>query len=311
MNKSLISVIIPVYNVEDYLVECIDSVLNQTYENIEIIIINDGSTDSSYKILKKYSSYDNIRILSQENSGQSVARNNGMKIAKGKYIYFLDSDDYILPNAFEELLKTMEQNNLDLIMFSAKPFADKLDIKINDRQYDFSKSFEEDTLYIKKDFLKINLKSFSPSPVLYIMKKNLLEKNNILFQPNIVHEDELFTLEVFLNTELMMYKSEVYYKRRYRKESTMTSELMLNIKKSFESKCIILDELSELLLKYTSKTEKKLINKRIKMITGSLSSDQGKLDKKYKRNRIKVVKNISLRHYFFGMIKRKIKHFLF
>src|SRR5690625_1653273 len=118
MNNTLISVIIPVYNVENYLVECMKSVVNQTYENIEIIAIDDGSTDNSLKILEDFAlRNDNLTIVSQENSGQSVARNKGIKKAQGKYIYFLDSDDYILPQTFEQLINTLEENKLDLIRF--------------------------------------------------------------------------------------------------------------------------------------------------------------------------------------------------
>ena len=91
-----ISVIIPVYNVESYLRQCLDSVVNQTFEDIEIICVDDGSTDGSLDILNKYASSDNrFKIISQPNQGLGTARNNGLKLACGNYIYFLDSDDYI------------------------------------------------------------------------------------------------------------------------------------------------------------------------------------------------------------------------
>lgn len=132
MSYPLVSVIIPVYNVENYLKECLDSVLNQTYKNIEVIVINDGSTDKSLHILEDYSSkFNNIKIIDQENSGQSVARNKGLENAKGKYIYFLDSDDYILPDTLKKLIKKLEMNNLDIIRFAARPFSENINKRID------------------------------------------------------------------------------------------------------------------------------------------------------------------------------------
>ena len=99
---SKISVIIPVYNGEKYIQRCVDSVLNQTYSDIEIIVINDGSTDNTENILKSYS---NIVLINKENEGVSKARNTGLSLAKGDYVYFCDADDYLEKNAFEILIK--------------------------------------------------------------------------------------------------------------------------------------------------------------------------------------------------------------
>ena len=99
-----ISLIIPIYNEEKYLEECLDSVLNQTFTDFEIICINDGSTDSSLKILEKYKSIsDKLKVITQENRGLGHARNRGLEIAKGEYICFLDGDDWLAKEAFEKL----------------------------------------------------------------------------------------------------------------------------------------------------------------------------------------------------------------
>lgn len=113
----LISVIIPVYNVEKYLEQCLDSVINQNLQDIEIICVDDGSTDNSPSILEKFSSKDNrIKIFSKENGGQASARNLGIKKAKGKYIAFVDSDDFIKEDMFVKLYDVAENNNLDIAM---------------------------------------------------------------------------------------------------------------------------------------------------------------------------------------------------
>ncbi len=115
-NKPKISLIIPVYNSEKYLPECLDSVLEQTFKDFEVVCVNDGSTDSSLSILKKYAAKDaRIVIKSQNNAGVSAARNAALELAKGKYIAFLDSDDFIHPDYLKVLYETMELKKADLV----------------------------------------------------------------------------------------------------------------------------------------------------------------------------------------------------
>jgi len=125
-----VSVVIPVYNTYKYLPECLESVINQTLADIEIICINDGSTDFSSKILEEYASKDKrIKIISQNNQGLSCARNRGLEIARGEYIYFLDSDDKITLTALEELYDIAEKNKLDIIYFDAQVFFENEALK--------------------------------------------------------------------------------------------------------------------------------------------------------------------------------------
>ena len=113
----LVSVIIPIYNTEDYLREALDSVINQTYKDIEIICINDGSKDNSFKIMEEYAQKDNrIIIHSQENKGLPATKNVGVSLAKGKYITFVDSDDTISPNTLETSVKFAEETNCDVVI---------------------------------------------------------------------------------------------------------------------------------------------------------------------------------------------------
>ena len=115
----LLSVIIPVYGVEKYIAECLESVMQQTYKNLEIIVINDGTVDNSAIIAKEYTCLDNrIKVYDFDNGGISVARNRGVAIAKGKYIAFLDSDDWIEPNMYRDLVEEMEKQQLDMIKCS-------------------------------------------------------------------------------------------------------------------------------------------------------------------------------------------------
>lgn len=125
MSDIAISVIIPIFNVERYLDDCLMSVENQTLENIEVILVNDGSTDQSAEIAQKYLNRNpNFRMLEQENSGQGTARNSGLNVANGEYVYFLDGDDYIADNALELLYNRSKEQKLDILKFAAYTFED-------------------------------------------------------------------------------------------------------------------------------------------------------------------------------------------
>ena len=316
MKTPLVSVVIPVYNVERYLEECLNSVLRQTYQPIEIIAINDGSTDRSPDILHQYEQkYRNLKVLHQENQGNSVARNRGIEEATGKYIYFLDSDDYILPETIENLVGAMEKHNLDLIRFGAEPFLDDVDYKEFDKNlYNYSKFFNPGKVYNKVEFLRANIRGFSPSPCLYLLKRELLIQNGIRFLPGIMHEDELFSLQVYLHTNRAMYDPNFYYKRRYRAGSLMTSQSQ-KVKKSFDSYLQLLEQIFQLSEKCRSQFEKKLIKSRIRSIYIGLYFKQ--VDGNYKRKRLKEIKRINCfekKYYIFNykfkeLIKAVLKLF--
>ena len=121
-----ISVVVPIYNVEEYLEECLKSIEVQTFTSYEVLLVNDGSTDSSLKILQEYAkNHKNIKIINQKNQGVSVARNTGLKSSFSKYITFIDSDDWLEPNTFAEALKIIKQDNPDIVLTSYYDVYDK------------------------------------------------------------------------------------------------------------------------------------------------------------------------------------------
>lgn len=199
-----LSILIPAYNVENYIEECINSVLDLNI-NYEIIIINDGSTDNTKKILKQYKTYNYIKIINQDNMGISITRNNLLKEAKGQYIFFLDSDDYINKEKFKELIKKV--NNQDLIMFNYNIFNNKK-IKKN--------RFKNKYQYINKDKDKL-YKLISRRNDLYLwtflIKRDLILKKDIKFFPHLF-EDLKFLLEIiyysekieFINLDVINYR---------------------------------------------------------------------------------------------------------
>ena len=144
-----VSVIVPIYNVEKYLAECVDSILGQTFQDMEIILVDDGSLDSSGQMADDYAARDKrVKVIHKENGGLSSARNAGMKIARGEYIYFCDSDDYISLDAIEILYETATKNDLDMVLFNGDSFVDKSDAE-NDalmRKMDWYKDYYDRNL---------------------------------------------------------------------------------------------------------------------------------------------------------------------
>lgn len=222
-NQPLISVIIPVYNVEEYLRECVESVINQTYENLEIILVDDGSTDSSGKICEEYLDKDSrVTVIHQKNSGPSKTRNTGINNANGKYIYFLDSDDYIELNAVERLVTTAESNSADLVFFDAHSFTDSGD---DIRQgYSVKGNYEPKSGYETLTELHKN-KDYHCAIYLLFISRSLIESNKISFlEAAYCSEDMLFTYQIYCSSKKAVQCRSTLYHRRYRDGSIVTSK---------------------------------------------------------------------------------------
>ena len=155
--KELASIIIPVYNVELYLKECIDSLLNQTYKNIEILIVDDGSTDNSGKICDSYCRDPRVTVFHQSNAGVSVARNTALDHAKGEYIFFVDPDDYVQPDFVFHAVTALEEKKANLVIFSHTELFEK---RKKYKKFVPTKSFGLNTLEIKKRIISDDIENF-------------------------------------------------------------------------------------------------------------------------------------------------------
>lgn len=163
-NFPKVSVIIPVYNSANYLSQCLDSILNQTLKEIEIICVDDGSTDDSLSILNKYSKLDNrIKILKQNNKGGGIARNYGMSVAKGKYLSFLDSDDFFDENLLNETVNAAENNLADIVIFQFQTYNTTNDT-YNNISYSFKRENFPNNLFNYHSNPKDFFQSFNPAP---------------------------------------------------------------------------------------------------------------------------------------------------
>lgn len=219
----MVSVIIPVYNVEKYLAECVDSVLGQTYENYEIILVDDGSTDSGGAMCDDYARKDpRIRVIHQANGGLSAARNTGLKAAQGQYVYFLDSDDYIEERTLEHLTALAEREKADVVFFDGFVFFDECDEDASVSHYIRKAQYEP-----KKGrnmLLKLlENEEYRTAVPLMLFRKGFLEQNDLWFLEGIIHEDELFTFLVYNADGRVCHCHEQLYARRVRPASIMTA----------------------------------------------------------------------------------------
>lgn len=199
----LISVIVPVYNAEKYLTRCIDSICNQTYNNLEIILVNDGSTDTSKHLCEELLKKDaRLKLINQNNGGSSIARNTGLENATGDFISFIDSDDYIEKVMLEQMLNLIIEHNIDVVEIERNSESNS---KIFDNNFTI-----EDTITAAERIIKTT--SFQVWKRLY--RKSVVE--NMRFIPNIIHQDVFFTVDVlnkvssigFLNSKLYIYNRE-------------------------------------------------------------------------------------------------------
>ena len=213
-----ISVIIPIYNTQKYLRKCLDSVINQTLKEIEIICINDASTDSSKKILEEYSLKDKrIKIINNErNLGQSLTRNKGLDIAKGEFIGFVDSDDYIEPQTYEISYINAKNDNVDIVKFNEIIFKDK-----SDKGY-----LNENNLNVTGKIYNIKKCWRNFSNVIWnkIIKNSIIKKHNLRFIEGLYGEDFCFLkmLYPFIN-KVKIISPKFYHYRRRRKQLSRIS----------------------------------------------------------------------------------------
>ena len=252
MQKPLISVIVPVYNNEKYVNRCIDSILNQTYTKLEVILVNDGSTDGSFKICEEWAKKDSrIKIINQKNEGTSNARNHGMKVATGDYVSFVDNDDWLRPEMYEKMVALAEKESADLTFCSFINVDEKYNrIKINEINLTKENIKKPEYFFIKR---KKNNTFFGNIACCnrILIKKELLK--DIEFNTSLsVNENRLFVLNLVDKTDKIAVTKEHLYNhfnpsnisKKYGAEYFKNLETYYDeMKKYFKSKNLDLDYL--------------------------------------------------------------------
>lgn len=220
MENPKVSIIIPCYNVEKYIEECLDSINSQTYNNLEIICVDDGSTDDTLSILKAFeSAYPDITIIHQINRGLSEARNTGIRLATGDYIVFIDSDDFIEPDTIEKCIKAFNTYDIDCVIYGARAFA-------NDNKVDFT-YMDSLNLWLKNKYSSLSKVDYetvyrTSTTVWNKMFKLKHIKGKIEFIPNLIYEDSYFTPRLLHSFKNVYFIDGVQYHYRIRSNSIIS-----------------------------------------------------------------------------------------
>ncbi len=237
MSQTKLSIIVPIYNVAPYLISCIDSILCQTFKDYELILVDDGSTDGSEKICDLYSQKDNrIRVIHQRNKGLSGARNTGIEMAIGKYIAFVDSDDYIHPLMYQTLISAIEKNESDLAVCESirteknRIFTDKDVVKCN---------YEIVCWSLDESLQNISLMNLVVWNKIY--RRSIV--NEIRFEDKAFCEDIGYNAEVLkrIHSSIAFVKFPFYYYRVNRKGSSGTKFIVENRMKGYRALASFLD----------------------------------------------------------------------
>lgn len=217
----ILSIIVPVYNVEKYIKKCIESLLIQTLNNIEIIVVNDGTKDKSIEVVEKFND-SRIKIINKDNGGLSSARNVGINVAMGKYIAFVDSDDFIaFNNAYEEMINIANKYNSDIVVGNANRYYNDMKIvEMNKINSIFLKKITTGENYLINS---ISTKRIFAPVWLNLYKKDFIMNNNLYFKEGILHEDELFSPQIFLKANKVGLYDKNFYNYRQREGSIMYS----------------------------------------------------------------------------------------
>ena len=220
MDSPLVTIIVPVYNCENYLEKCICNLLTQTYQNLQIIFVNDGSTDNSLKLCERIDDR-RVEIYSKPNGGASSARNFGLLHRKGQYILFVDSDDYLAENAVETLVTAALSEAADCVYFEADNITEDSSIKIKKNglrhaiQYPATDGSSLITMLLEH-------KNYHAVPFLYFAKSEIYDRG-LKFTEGIMFEDELFSFELLRMCKKVFCLKQILYYRNVRANSVMTS----------------------------------------------------------------------------------------
>lgn len=292
------SIIVPVYNVEKYIDKCLSSILNQSYKNYEVIIVNDGTKDNSVKIIEKYTKkYDNFILYNKENGGLSDARNYGLKYINGDYLLFIDSDDYINKDLLMELNNLLEEKKYDLIKFKMKLVDENGNFIRNENGLECSKEISSKDIFGEE---------FCEPACTYCYNVNFWKKNKFKFIKNKIHEDFGLIPEIIMRADNFYYLNYYGYNYVQRQNSIMTTK---SIEKDIRKAYDMLEQFDRLIsLKFKNKNYVEVYNSFLaNAVIAKAKTLNGSAKKKYiKELKKRNVFNLLLDDTF----KRKVKKIL-
>lgn len=263
--KIKISIIVPVYNVEKYIERCINSLVDQSFKDYEIVVVDDETPDGSMAyVYEMQKNNNNIVICHRKNGGLSAARNTGINVAKGEYLFFCDSDDAIAEDCLQTLYDEVSSQNLDMILFDFETIAEYMDNANIDAESSNRKGISTEVVSGSEMLCTLVRKDkYMASACSYMVKKEILNNNHILFYEGILHEDELFTPVVMMNAKRVVHKNWLIYKRYVHPGSIMTSASYV---KRMKGLAVVIKELTKYYDDIPSeKMEKKAFEEIIKI----------------------------------------------
>lgn len=309
MNSSLVSINIPVFKCEKYILRCLDSVKHQTYTNLEIILVNDATPDNSVKIIEKFMHdypHLNIKLFHNEiNEGLSIVRNKGIENSTGKYIYMLDSDDFITPDCIEKLLRIAETENPDIVVgeticLDSKDGKEKLLFPINSKE----KILSGNDLIFER-FVDGDWPIIGPNK---LYNRNWINENNLRFVKGLYSQDELWAFHCAFKIKKIAFLKEVTYIYYLHGESTIYNKKKVN----FDNHQTIAEWFTKEYQKSNSKRrqliKKKLISFKettLQMQWKSMRSDEVYWKQNY--NRLKKSPKLSISDYFSSQFSFELK----
>ena len=235
----IVSIIVPIYNADKYLKDCIESVLNQSFTKYELLLIDDGSEDNSLDICKYYAKIDcRIVVFKQENSGVSMARNAGIKLAKGKYITFLDSDDQLSNIYLERLLYYIKKTEADIVCAGHR---------ITKRYNRYKNVAYPNKLYLEKEFVEkfyeFN-KKISTAPWSKLYKRSIIEDNGVVFPKGVPYgEDAIFNIQYFMYCKKIYICSDILYDYNYTNVNTAVKKTYMEFVKYMRDIYLMIEKL--------------------------------------------------------------------
>lgn len=222
-----ISIVMPVYDCEDYLEETLNCVFDQTFGDFELICVDDGSADASLDILKEFASNEpRLKIISQENNGSGAARNRGLSQSSGEYLFFMDSDDYIVPDFLEICLRYISKTGCDFLMFQIASIRDNL----MDGDVMFTPYHLNERFIFNYEINKTSVINSYFAPWSKFYKKEFLENYNILFDEDLPYEDVLFHVKSMIKASKILFIPECVYYYRIDSQNSLSSDSSTHIK---------------------------------------------------------------------------------
>lgn len=291
------SIIVPAYNTEKYIDKCLDSIFSNTYKNFEVIIVNDGSTDKTESIIKKYiKKYDNIIYIKQKNMGLSMARNNGIKKATGDYLLFIDSDDYVEENLLENINKNID--DLDVLRYQLNiVYSDKI-VPCSEKEFDVTNGIDA--------FEKIIMYKIIEMSALYVINRKYYVDNNFEFEKDVYHEDYGLLPLVIASAKKVKSINYLGYNYVQRDGSIMSSNDINKMKKK-------MDDMLFLFTKGINYLDNIPNSQNVKSFyANSIIDKYNSLTKELKKEYIKKIKELRVVSYLSNdTFKRKIKKLIY